>query len=192
MFFMSKKIFWFDVETTGLNPEQQDIVQLAFLIEIDGSIVESGNMLMQPFNYDTISQESLDIHGRTIDEIKKYPDPRKIYAELIRVLEKYVDRYDKADKFHHAGYNSRFDLDFLKQFFIKNKDKYFGSWFNYRAVDPLSLLYTLDGIDKVSIPNYKLETVCKYFDIPIKAHDALSDITATRALTKHIFSIYFK
>lgn len=189
---MKKKIFWFDVETTGLNAEQQDIVQLAFLIEIDGEIVESGNMLMQPFNYDTISQESLDIHGRTIDEIKTYPNPRRVYADLIAVLEKYVDRYNKSDKFHHAGYNSRFDLDFLKQFFIKNEDVYFGSWFNYKAIDALSLLYVLDGIDKVSLPNYKLETVCRHFDIPIKAHDALSDITATRSLTKHICSNYFK
>lgn len=189
---MGKKIFWFDVETTGLDPVKHDIVQLAYLIEIDGKIIESANLLMQPFDYSTICQESLDIHGRTIDEIKNYPNPRSVYAELISVLEKYVDRYNRSDKFHHAGYNSKFDLDFLKQFFVKNKDVYFGSWFNYRAIDPLTLLHVLDGLDKVSIPNYKLETVCKYFDIPINAHDALSDITATRALTKHICSSYFK
>jgi len=29
---MVKKIFWFDVETTGLVPIKNDIVQLAFLI----------------------------------------------------------------------------------------------------------------------------------------------------------------
>jgi len=189
---MSKKIFWFDVETTGLDSVLQDIVQLAFLIEIDGKIVESQNMLMQPFNYETIQQDALDVHGRTIEEIKTYPNPRKTYTELITILEKYVDRYNRSDKFHPAGYNSRFDMEFLKQFFIKNGDIYYGSWFNYKAIDPLSLLHILDGIGSVSLENYRLETVCKHFDICLDAHDALSDITSTRDLTKLICSKYIK
>ena len=189
---MSKKIFWFDVETTGLNPINHDIIQLAFLIEIDRNIIESHNMLMQPFDYNTIDQKSLNVHGRTVEEIKQYPKPRDSYLELISILEKYVDRYNRSDKFNHAGYNSRFDLEFLKQFFMKNNDDYFGSWFNYRGIDPLPFLHTLDGIGKISLSNYKLETVCEYFNIPINAHDALSDITATRNLANHICNKYLK
>lgn len=189
---MTKKVFWFDVETTGLNPNEQDIIQLAFLIEIDGEIVESQNMIMQPFDYDTISQEALDVHGRTIEEIKTYPDPRKTYADLISVLDKYIDKYNSSDKFQPAGYNARFDMDFLREFFIKNGDKYYGSWFNYKAIDPMSLLYLLDGIGNVTLENYKLPTVCKHFDIPLDAHDALNDIKATRDLTKLICSRYIK
>ena len=187
---MGKKVFWFDVETTGLNPVDHDIVQLALLIEIDDEIVESKNMLMQPFDYSTIDLEALNKQGRTVEEIKTYPNPKKVYPELISVLEKYVDRYDKTDKFHNGGYNSKFDMDFLKQYFIKNGDIYFGSWFNYRSIDPLPLLHLLDGIGHISLPDYKLETVCKHYKIPLKAHDALSDITATRELTKHICSNY--
>jgi DNA polymerase-3 subunit epsilon len=189
---MNKKIFWFDVETTGKDPKKQDIIQLGFIIEIDGEIKESGNIFIQPFNYDTIEQEALDVNRRTIEEIKTFPTPQESYNELIGILEKYVDRFNKEDKFHHGGYNSRFDLEFLKQFFIKNEDIFFGSWFNYRAIDPLPILHTLDGIGKVSIENYKLPTVCEYYKIPIDAHDALSDITATRTLAKHICSEYFK
>lgn len=189
---MTKKIFWFDVETTGLDSEQQDIIQLAFLIEIDGEVVEGRDMLMQPFSYDTISQEALDVHGRTIEEIKTYPNPRKTYADLITILEKYIDRYNPSDKFHPAGYNSRFDMDFLRQFFIKNDDKYYGSWFNYKAIDPLPLLHILDGLGYVSLDNYKLETVCNHYDIKHEAHDALSDISATKDLAKLICSKYLK
>jgi len=189
---MIKKIFWFDVETTGKKPELQDIVQLAFLIEIDGKIVESQNMLMQPFRYDTIEQEALDIHKRTVEEIKTYPDPRTVFPKLISFLEKYVDRYDRTDKFHNGGYNTKFDMDFLKQYFIKNGDIYFGSWFNYKSIDPLPLLHILDGMGNVSLENYQLGTVCKHFKIPLKAHDAQSDITATRELTKLICSKYIR
>ncbi len=183
-------MFWFDVETTGLNPIKQDIIQLAFLIEINGKVIESQNLLMQPFDYNTIEQEALEVQDRTIDEIKTYPAPKDAYLKLIAILEKYVDRYDRTDKFHHAGYNTRFDMDFLRQFFIKNGDSYFGSWFNYRGIDPLPLLHLLDGIGTVSLADYKLETVCKHFDIPLNAHDALSDISATRDLTKLICSKY--
>jgi len=189
---MVKKIFWFDVETTGLDPIKHDIVQLAFLIEIDGRIVEDKNMLMQPFNYETIDPQALERQKRTVEEIMAYPDPRKIYLELISILEKYVDRYDKKDKFHNGGYNSKFDMDFLKQYFIKNGDQYFGSWFNYKSIDPLPLLHMLDGLGSVSLENYQLETVCKHFKIPIAAHDALNDIIATRNLAKIICSKYLK
>jgi oligoribonuclease (3'-5' exoribonuclease) len=33
------KIFWFDTETTGLDPVVNSIVQLAAIIEIDGEVV---------------------------------------------------------------------------------------------------------------------------------------------------------
>ena len=189
---MGKKVFWFDVETTGLNPIKQDIIQLAFLIEIDGKVIESQNLLMQPFDYTTVDQEALEIHDRSIEEIRTYSTPNEAYLKLIAILEKYVDRYDRADKFHHAGYNSRFDMDFLRQFFIKNGDSFFGSWFNHKAIDPLSLLHLIDGIGNISLDNYRLETVCKHFDIPLDAHDALSDINATRNLTKLICLKYIK
>lgn len=192
MFILGNKVFWFDVETTGLDPIKQDIIQLAFLIEINGKVIESQNLLMQPFDYTTIEQEALEVHDRTIDEIKTYPAPKDAYIKLIAILEKYVDRYDRTDKFHHAGYNTRFDMDFLRQFFIKNGDSYFGSWFNYRGIDPLPLLHLLDVIGTVSLTNFKLETVCKHFDIPLAAHDALSDVYATRNLTNLICSKYIK
>lgn len=79
-----------------------------------------------------------------------------------------------------------------KTILYKNGDVYFGSWFNYKTIDPLSLLHILDGIGSISLENYKLETVCKHYDIPLDAHDALNDIKATRELTKLICSTYIK
>ena len=37
---MDKKVFWFDVETTGLDSKIHDIIQLACIIEINGEIKE--------------------------------------------------------------------------------------------------------------------------------------------------------
>lgn len=185
---MTKKVFWLDVETTGLDAQKQDIIQLAYMIEIDGETKMEGNLFVQPFSYENISQDALDVHGTTIEQLKSYQKPQQAYTELCNILSRYIDKYDRTDKFQPAGYNTRFDLDFLKQFFIKNNDKYFGSWFNYKTIDPLAVLYFLDGMGDISLPNYKLGTVCNHFEIAIDAHDALSDIRATKLLAEILHS----
>lgn len=180
------KIFYFDIETTGLDPKKHDIVQLAYQIVIDDKVVEGDNIFMQPFDFSTIEQEALDVHGITIKKIKTFQEPQSAYKLILDILDEHIDKYDRSDKFQPAGYNIRFDLDFLKQFFVKNNDKYFGSWFNYRAIDPLAILYFMEGMGKIKLPNYKLETVCEHFGIEIDAHDALGDITATKQLVEHL------
>jgi DNA polymerase III epsilon subunit-like protein len=41
----------------------------------------------------------------------------------------------------------------------------------------------MDYAGKIDLPDYKLSTVCAHYGIDIKAHEALSDIQATRELT---------
>jgi DNA polymerase III epsilon subunit-like protein len=40
------------------------------------------------------------------------------------------------------------------------------------------------------LDNYKLTTVCEFFGIEFKAHDALADIKATRELEAHLALIF--
>lgn len=176
------KLLYFDVETTGLDPVKNDIIQIAGMIVIDGKVEETFNFNISPFpdNVSYVSQEALDVHGYTLEQILTFPDPIIIYRELIDLFAKYINKYDKTDKFTPAGYNVRFDMEFLKQFFVKNCDVYFGSWVNWKMIDPLPILHYLDFCGMISLPDYKLVTVCNYFGIEIQAHDALSDIVATR------------
>ena len=78
------------------------------------------------------------------------------------------------------------------EFFAKNGDVYYGSWFNWKRIDPLGVLYFMDGMGKISLPNYKLETVCDHFGIKIDAHDAISDIRATKQLIDILDKLLFK
>ena len=177
-----KKALYFDVETTGLHPWHNDIIQIACLVEINGEVVEEYTANMQPFSFENVDAKALKINNTTVEELKSYPHPKLIHAELCKLFEKYINKFDKQDKFAPIGYNVKFDCDFLSAFFRKNEDRYYGSWVNWRTVDPLALLYTMDYQRKIALPNYKLATVCQHFGIPIKAHDALSDIRATREL----------
>ena len=102
-------------------------------------------------------------------------------------MSKYVDQYDKNDKFTIVGYNCTFDIGFLREFFRLNNDKYYGSWFSsYNMIDVHKLFTALRGSglypELEALENMKLETVANHYGIEIQAHDALSDIYATEKL----------
>ena len=177
-----KKIFWFDVETTGLDPKRHDIIQLAYIVEIDGKIVDENSFKLQPFDFDTIEKGALEINKTTIEDLKSYQKPQIMHQAILSVLDKHVDKYNKMDKFLPAGYNVKFDMDMFRAFFFKNNHKYFGSYFGYHMLDPVPFLFFLELKGLIKLESHKLVDVCKYFDIKIDAHDALSDIKATREL----------
>lgn len=181
-----KKVLFFDCETTGLDPVKNDPIQLAGLIEIDGKVVEEFNFKFQPTSWDNISQEALDVHGVTIEEMKTYPPAITAHDQLVEILSHHCEKFNRSDKFYPAGYNVKFDIDFLSQWFLKIGDKYLGSWINWRSLDPLPLLALMDFQDIISLPNYKLETVATALGIEIVAHDALSDIRATREIWRRL------
>lgn len=176
------KIFWFDTETTGLNPQRNCLVQLAYLIEIDGEIKDEGNLLSSPFPTSVIDKKALDIHGRTEEEIKAYPSPLNIHKDLCDTLSTYINKYDKTDKFIPAGYFTHFDTDMLRSFFKNCGDNYYGSWFASVSLDVSSFVAHEIVKNGLKFENHKLETICRHFKIDLQAHDALSDIKATREL----------
>lgn len=134
------KIFFFDLETTGISCTRHGIHQVSFDIVIDGKTKESANLRVRPHPAAVIEQAALDIAGVTKEQILSYPDMKEGYEKLIETLSKYVDRYNRSDKFFLAGYNnSAFDNQFLRAFFTQNGDKYFGSWFWSNSIDIMVL-----------------------------------------------------
>jgi DNA polymerase-3 subunit epsilon len=184
------KIFYMDEETTGKDPVKHDIIQLAAIVEIDGKVMERFNMNCQPFDYSTVEQEALDVNGMTIEKLRTFPEPIELYHALTRMTSKYIDKYDRTDKFTPAGQRVGFDADFLKAFFDKCGDKYFGSWFNWRHVDLLSAVRWLRYAGVLNIENDKLETIAAHFGIQFDAHDAMADIETTRTILHMIRDKY--
>ena len=177
------KILWFDTETTGLDSKNNDILTIAGIIEIDGIVKEEFYVETQPFNYSNISEAALKVNGLTLEQIKTFISPQQAHAKLIEIFSKYIDRYNRADKFTPAGHNVRFDCDFLNSFFKKNSDKYFGSWFDYHIIDTVQLLQLMKFKGSLDIENCKLVTAAKKFGISLEnAHNAMDDIKATREL----------
>ena len=64
----------------------------------------------------------------------------EVYLEFVNMLSKYVDKYNKDDKFFLVGYNNAsFDNSFLKAFFVQNGDSFFYSWFWVNSIDVMVL-----------------------------------------------------
>jgi len=178
---MTEKIFWFDTETTGISHYKCCVIQLAALIELEGEIVEMIDLKMRPHDGAIIEKAALDVHGLSEETIMSFDDSSIGMAALKSTLSTYVNKFDKNDKFIIAGYNVKFDIDHLRQMFLRTNDKYFGSFFFWPSVD-VQHYVALEIAKGLRLPNYRLSTVCEHYGIEIEAHEALSDIMATRAL----------
>lgn len=192
------KVLYFDVETTGTDPSVHEITQLALIVEIDGKVVEEANFTCQPTRWDKIDPGALATTGVSIETLKTYQTPALMYYQLSRLLSKYISKYTRMpDKFYPAGHNVEFDLKFLDAFLRQHGDANMKQWGaltyqNYRAIDSRGLanFHFFNG-HLQELPDVKLGTLCKHFGIEIDAHDALSDIRATRNLIGKFREIFY-
>lgn len=182
------KLFYFDLETTGVNPARNGIHQIGGEIEIDGVVVENFNFRVRPNEKAVIEEEALKIAGVTKERILDYPPMRVVYSEIVKMLSKYVDKFNKNDKFFLVGYNNAsFDNQFLRGFFLQNNDNYFGSWFWSNSIDVMVLASNKLKHERDKMENFKLSTVAKQLGIevnPDMLHDANYDIYLTKEIYK--------
>jgi DNA polymerase III subunit epsilon len=182
------KKFYFDTETTGVNPGVNDIIQLAGIIEIDGEIKDGFVLEMQPFSYENIDQGAINTHGISVEKIRTFMTPQEAYVKLTDIFNKYVDKFNREDKFIVCGYNVKFDIDFLNDFFKKNSDSYLFSYLGM-SKDPYPVFQYLKAMGKIQSENLKLGTMCKYYGIDLaNTHDAFADINATKLLIEKLDS----
>nr|DAR70264.1 MAG TPA: DNA polymerase III subunit alpha [Caudoviricetes sp.] len=189
------KIIFIDTETGGVNPEKAALIQLSGIIRIDKKDVEKFNFYIKPFENSEVNEKALEVQGRTLEELKtdKYVEEKEVYKQFIKLLDKYIDKYDRTDKFIVAGYNVRFDVDVLKAFFQRHGNNFLFSYLDSSMLDPLYSIRLLQIAEVLPVlENNKLETWCKHFGIELKAHDSLEDIEATKKLIGKLISLIRK
>lgn len=191
---MPKTFFFYDLETSGLNARQSRVMQFAGMrTDMDlQPIGEPYNILVQ-LNDDTLpSPEALMVTGispqQTVAEGYSEAEFSKILFEQIFTPDTIV-----------MGFNNiRFDDEFIRHLFWRNfYDPYEWSWRDGRSrwdlLDVVRMTRALrpDGIewpvDENGKATNRLELMTKLNKIDhFKAHDALSDVEATIAVTKLI------
>ena len=183
---MRMKLFFFDLETTGIMPSRNGIHQISGQIVIDGRTMETFNYHVRPNPKARIDEEALRVGGVTLEHITSYPPMEEIHTRLTEMLGRYVDKYDRLDKFFLVGYNNAsFDNDFLRGFFKQSGDNFFGSWFWSNCLDVMVLASHHLTDKRPSMPDFKLSTVAATLGVTVNSddlHDAAYDIVLTRAV----------
>nr|DAK81844.1 MAG TPA: DNA polymerase III subunit alpha [Caudoviricetes sp.] len=184
------KLLFFDLETTGTNPARHGIHQISGIVEVDGVEQERFDFKVRPNPKAEVLDEALAVGGVTREQIEAYPAMEEVYGKLVALLARYVNKFDKNDKFFLVGYNNAsFDNQFLRGFFMQNGDNYFGSWFWSNSLDVMVLASQYLLAERQLMPNFKLSTVASHLGIKIddgKLHDAYYDIHLTREVYREI------
>ena len=185
------KYCFIDVETTGLDRKQHNIFQISGAIHDENlNELENFDLRFRPFSLECYEQGALDATGMTLDDLQHLPmSSYEAYKTLIQILSRHCNKYDKKDKLHFVAYNAAFDNDFLREFFAKHDDSYFGSWFWNPSICVMNAAAWFTQRVRGAFPNFKLGTICECAEVgwdEAKAHDAQYDIQQTVALFKYL------
>ncbi len=190
---MPQTFFFYDLETSGLNPRSDRIMQFAgqrTTLNLE-PIGEPYNILVK-LNDDTLpSPDALIVTGITPQQTQADGYTEAEFATLLR------DEIFTPDTITVGFNNIRFDDEFIRALFWRTfNDPYEWSWRDGRSrwdlLDVVRMTRALrpEGIKWPVVDGKavnKLETLTKENGIDhFKAHDALSDVEALIAVTKLI------
>ncbi len=80
------KLFFYDLETTGVKYWRNGIHQISGMIIIDGEEKEQFNFKVKPFVNALIEDEALSIAGVTKEDLLDYEPMDIVYNKLISIL----------------------------------------------------------------------------------------------------------
>lgn len=160
----NNKIVVFDIETTGCNPENDNIIEIGAIKIIDDIIVAEWNELVNPCMQ--IPQNIFELTGISTEMVKDKATIDKLLPDFIKF----------CSGSNIMGHNIIFDYSFIKAKCIE-----YGYSFEKYAIDTLKISRKL----LTDIPSRKLGELCKYYKINLtNAHRAKHDAKATYEVYK--------
>lgn len=160
---MNMRFTAIDIETTGLSPEKEKIIEIGAVKYDDGVQKEVFSTLVNP-QREGIPERITDLTGITDEMVKDAPSEGEAMGSLLRFLD---------GETILLGHNILFDFSFLKVAAVRR-----GAAFEFQGIDTL-------GIARVchpELPSKSLSAMCEAYGIVNeKAHRAYEDAcTAAR------------
>lgn len=181
---MKAAYFAFDVETTGLDPVDSEIISLAAIL-LDSELNEIKSLEAYALPDKGCPPEAARINGYEEEKWKA------------RGALSQADFYNKVATFVSnewrlipIGHNVSFDVGFLKALFKQHASGgTYNKYFSYHTLDTIGSSIMFD-IAKQGKPDgrYKLGKLCERFGIRLgeDAHDAKADVRATVELLRYL------
>lgn len=145
----------FDIETSGLNPHKDKIIEIGAIKYINNEKVDSFSYLIDPEI--KLNKIITDVTGLTDEDLI---GKKKIDEVLVEFLE-------FIDDFTIIGHNVKFDYDFIEA----NIKKLHLKPLKNKIIDTLFL----SRITIYDSENHKLETLKKYLGLNYNSHRAIDD-----------------
>ncbi len=150
-----------DLETTGLNPKTDRIIEIGAVKVVEGRVVDTFSTYVNPGR--KLEERIVELTGIVQEQVDDAPEITQVLPELITFLESYP----------LLGHRILFDYSFLKKAAVNQKIS-----FEKQGIDTLRIARCfLPELEKRS-----LEFLCKHYEIPHHAHRALADAEATSVL----------
>lgn len=159
-----------DLETTGLNPKTDKIIEIGAIKVMDGKIAGTFSAFVDPGR--KLEQRITELTGIRDEDLEGAPSIEEILPDLLLFLA----------ELPLLGHSVLFDFSFLKKAAVNQK-----LTFEKRAVDTLKIARKY----LQSLESRSLDFLCRYYQIPHRAHRAVADAEATDALYRRLCREFF-
>ena len=179
-----------DLETTGLNPKLDRIIEIGAVKVVDGEIVDTFESLINPGR--KLEERITDLTGITDADLADKPYIEEVLPKLLTFMEEcgifgsipaVLEEKAGACKLPLLGHSILFDYSFLKKAAVDRKLK-FEKW----GVDTLKIARKY----LPELEHRSLGYLCNYYQIPHRAHRALNDAEATHLLYQRLCQEFYK
>ena len=160
-----------DLETTGLNPKLDKIIEIGAVKVLDGKMVDSFSTYVNPGRQ--LEQRIVELTGIAQEQVDKAKEITAVLPGLLEFLE----------DLPLLGHRVLFDYSFLKKAAVNQKLD-----LEKKGIDTLRIARCfLPRLEKRS-----LEYLCKYYGIPHVAHRAYGDAEATCVLYRRLAEEFYE
>lgn len=174
---LPKRLLVVDVETTGLDPSADCLVQIASCMLSRKDLREEAHFVTYVRPDSPISAEAQAVHGLTETDLASAPS-------LDRAVRAFAE-YAHSDAIL-CGHNVSFDVAFLRNAYRRVGLQY---PFDYHTVDLWSIAFFILAAQRTSLPSYDLNALCSHYGIKRGSrHDALEDVRASADILRHLFA----
>lgn len=160
-----------DLETTGLNPKLDKIIEIGAVKVENGVITETFETFVNPGK--KLEERIVELTGICDADLADAPYIEEILPKLIDFLGDYT----------LIGHSILFDYSFLKKATVNQK-----LTFEKQAIDTLKIARRF----LTDLEHRNLDYLCDYYQIPHHAHRALEDAKATSVLYQKLVEHYYK
>lgn len=160
-----------DVETTGLNPKQDKIIEIGMVKVRSGEIVAELETFVNPGR--RLEERIIALTGIQDEQLADAPDIAEVIPEALHFIGDDI----------LVGHGILFDYSFVKKAAVNQR-----FIFEKKGIDTLKLAKLfLPGLQSRS-----LAFLCKYYGIEHNAHRALADAKAAAELYQKLAKLFYQ